>query len=331
MADQILSQEEIDALLGAMANGEVDLEAEEEKKNEVVPYDLTSKSVQLEDEFSALDEVFDKFASLLRKSLSALLQREVMVEFDTKEVKTFDKLINGCTNPTLFDTLSMEPLLGTALVVVEPGLVFSFIDCMFGGSGKPFGKMREFTLIEISMAGKVNAEIHRSLEKSWEVVSPSEVESKKVETKPEFVHVFGPSEMVLVASFSVKAEEFEGVIAFCVSYLTLEPIKDKLSDSYMREKDIELKWSREIQELIRDAEMEVVAELGRTTRQVRDILNFKKGDVLRLDTGPQDYVTLKVNSIPKFRGFPGIIKGSRAVEIAEKIDRHGGRSTNARV
>jgi len=93
MADQILSQEEIDALLGAMANGEVDLDAEEEKKNEVIPYDLTSKSVQLEDEFSALDEVFDKFASVFRKSLSALLQREVQVEFDTKEVKAFDKLI----------------------------------------------------------------------------------------------------------------------------------------------------------------------------------------------------------------------------------------------
>jgi len=330
MADQILSQEEIDALLGAMANGEVDLDAEEEKKNEVTSWDLTSKSVQLEDEFSALDEVFDKFCSLFRKSLSGLLQREVMVEFDTKEVKSFDKLINGCATPTLFDTLSMEPLLNTALVVIEPGLVFSFIDCMFGGTGKPFGKIREFTLIELSMARKVNAELNRAMEKAWEVVGPSDVESKKLETKPEYVHIFGPSEMVLVASFSVKGEEFEGVVAFCVPYLMLEPIKDKLSSSYMREKDIELKWSREIRELIKDAELDVVAELGRTTRKVRDILNFKKGDVIRLNAGPQDFVTLKVNSVPKFRGFPGIIKGSRAVEIAEKIDRHRGYKADAR-
>jgi flagellar motor switch protein FliM len=330
MADQILSQEEIDALLGAMANGEVDLDAEEEKKNEVTPWDLTSKSVQLEDEFSALDEVFDKFSSIFRKSLSALLQREVMVEFDTKEVKSFDKLINGCATPTLFDALSMEPLLNTALVVIEPGLVFSFIDCMFGGTGKPFGKTREFTLIELSMARKVNAELNRALEKAWEVVSPAVVESKKLETKPEFVHLFGPSEMVLVASFSVKGEEFEGVIAFCVSYLMLEPIKDKLSTSYIREKDIELKWSREIRELIRDAELDVVAELGSTTRKVRDILNFKKGDIIRLSAGPQDFVTLTVNSVPKFRGFPGIIKGSRAVEIAEKIDSHRGQKADAR-
>ena len=330
MADQILSQEEIDALLGAMANGDVELEEEEEKKNEVIPYDLTSKSVQLEDEFSALDEVFDKFSSLLRKSLSALLQREVVVEFDTKEVKAFDKLIKGCSTPTLFDTISMDPLLNTALVVLEPGLVFSFIDCMFGGTGKPFGKIREFTLIELSMARKVTREIHRALETAWEVVGPSVAEPRKLETKPEFIHVFGPAEMVLVSSFSVKAEEFEGVIAFCVSYLMLEPIKEKLSTSYMREKDIELKWSREIRELIKEAELDVVAELGRTTRQVRDILSFKRGDVIRLGTGPQDLVTLRVNSVPKFRGFPGIIKGSRAVEIAEKIDRHRGRKADAR-
>ncbi len=322
MADQILSQEEIDALLGAMANGDVDLDAEKEKKTQATAYDLTSKRVQLEDEFSALDEVFDKFASLFRKSLSALLQREVGVVFDTKEVKTFDKLIGGCSTPTLFDTLSMEPLLNTALTVMEPSLVFSFIDCMFGGTGKPFGKLREFTLIELTMARKVNAELNQALEKAWQVVSPSTVESKKLETKPEFVHVFGPSEMILVASFSVKAEEFEGAIAFCVSYLMLEPIKEKLSSSYMREKDIERKWGREIRELIKDAELDVVAELGRTTRPVRDILNLKRGDIIRLGTGPKDFVTLKVNSVPKFRGFPGIIKGSRAVEIAEKINRH---------
>ncbi len=320
MADQILSQEEIDALLGAMATGEVDLNTEDEAAQEAEPYDLTSKSVQLEDEFSALEEVFDKFNRRLQKSLSAILQKEVTVEFAAKEVKNFASLIKGCSNPTLFNLLSMDPLLNAALVVIEPELVFSFIDCMFGGSGKPFGRLREFTLIELKVMKKISSAILQELEKAWEVISPSKVVLKKVETKPEFVHIFGDAEMVLIASFTVKAEEFEGIIYFCVSYLMLEPLKEKLSANYIREKDIEHKWSAEIERLIQDAQLDVVAELGSTTQRVRDVLNYKQGDIIRLHSGPQDFVTLKVNSVPKFRGFPGIRKGSRAVEIADRLD-----------
>lgn len=329
MADQILSQEEIDALLGAMATGDVDLNADDEKAHAAKPYDLTSKSVQLADEFSALDEVFDKFNQRLQKSLSAILQKEVNVEFASKEVKNFASLIKGYTNPTLFNLLSMEPLLNTALVIVEPELVFSFIDCMFGGSGKPFGRMREFSLIELNVMKKISNAILQELENAWEVVSPSTVVLKKVETKPEFVHIFGDAEMVMVASFTVKTEEFEGVIYFCVSYLALEALKEKLSANYIREKDIEHKWSDEIERLIQDAQLDVVAELGSTTQSVRDVLNYKRGDIIRLHCGPQDFVTLKVNSVSKFRGFPGVRKGSRAVEIASRLDANREHTTDA--
>ena len=168
MSDQILSQEEIDALLGAMAEGEVDLEEDKKGEPEFQPYDLTSQSIMLRDQFYALEEVYDKYANLLQTSISSSLQRSINVEFMAMEMAKvkFGKYIKSFPNPTSFNIFSMEPLVGSALLAIEPDLVFSLIDCMFGGSGKPPAEVREFTLIEQRMMRRFVVEVLKNLEKA---------------------------------------------------------------------------------------------------------------------------------------------------------------------
>jgi flagellar motor switch protein FliM len=323
MSDQILSQEEIDALMSAMDSGEVDLEEETKPATEVVAYNLTSQNIMLRDQFYALEEVYDKFATLLNRSLSASLQRAIEAEFVSTEMIKYSEFIGTFSSPTSFTIYSMDPLIGSAMLVIEPTLVYSLIDCMFGGDGKPAQQVREFTLIEQRMMRKFSLEVLHSLQQAWMIIDPVNISLKKTEIKPEFVHLATPNDLMVVIVFVVKGEKFSGNLHICIPYLMLEPIKDKLSSKFIGSKDHEHTWSEQLQKLLQEMPVTLVAELGLTTRSVRDLLDLHIDDVLQLDTGPEDLIPLSTGNVPKFLGFPGVIKGNRAVEIAALVPKDG--------
>jgi len=313
MSDQILSQEEIDALLTSVDKGEVDLEVD--KKEEVESYDLTSQSIMLRDQFYALEEVYDKFAGLLNNLISLSLRKSVEVKFVSTEMVKFKEFLEGFSSPTNFNIFNMEPLIGSSLLAIEPELVFSLIDCMFGGNGKPIAQVREFTLIEQRMMKKFAVEVLDSLQEAMEVAYSVKITLRKTESKPEFLHMVVPDDLVVSAIFSVKSDEFSGDIHLCTPYLLLEPIKDKLSSRYLSDKDIERVFGAQIQNLLQDTNIAVVAELGRTSYTIRDILNLRAGDILKLNTGPRDLITINVEDVPKYQGVPGVVRGNRAVQV----------------
>lgn len=314
MADQILSQEEIDALLSAMDKGEVDLK-EETPKGDYKPYDLTSQSIILRDQFSVLEEVCKKLAEHMQGAISDALQRGVAVAFEGSEMVKFGDLCKGFSTPTFFNVFSMDPLFGSALIAVEPKLVFSFIDCMFGGPGGAIERQRDFTAIEKRMMQIVANEILKGLETSWQVVSAIRISVKKVETRPEFLHVIDPNDFVIVIWQAVKADNFEGKIMIGIPYLMLEPIKEKLSFKYLWEREREHGWNIQLQKLLQGAGVELTAYLGGTMFTVRRLLDLQTDDIIRLDEGPHDPVRISVQGITKYYGTPGVIKGSRAVQI----------------
>ena len=324
MSDQILTQEEIDALLSAMDSGEVDLEEEAKSETEVVAYNLTSQNIMLRDHFYALEEVYDKFATLFEAHLSSLLQRSMEVEFVSTEMVKYQECISAFSSPTSFTVFTMDPLIGSAMLAIEPRLVYSLIDCMFGGDGKPTERMREFTLIEQRMVRRFASEVLTNLQQAWTTIDPISIAIKRAEIKPEFVHLASPNDLMVVIVFAVKGQEFSGNIHLCIPYLMLEPIKDKLSSKYLRGKNQEHTWSEQLEMLLQDTPVTIIAELGITSRSVKDLLDLQVNDVLQLNTGPEDLITLTVDHVHKYLGFPGIIKGNRAVEIAALLQKNGG-------
>lgn len=323
MSDQILSQEEVDALMSAMDSGEVDLEEDTKPQTEAVAYNLTSQNLMLRDQFYALEEVYDKFATLLNTSLSTSLQRSIAAVFVSTEIIKYSECIGTFSNPTSFTIFSMEPLIGSAMLAIEPALVYSLIDCMLGGDGKPTQQVREFTLIEQRMMRKFAQGIFNSLQEAWKIINPINITLRRTEIKPEFVHLASPNELILVIVFALKGEKFSGNLHLCIPYLMLEPIKDKLSSKYPQSKDQEHTWCEQLQKLLQDTPVTLIAELGFARRSVRDLLDLRIDDVLQLNTGPEDLITLTAGNVPKFLGFPGIIKGNRAVEIAALLQKNG--------
>jgi flagellar motor switch protein FliM len=326
MAEQILSQEEIDALLSAMDSGEIDVaEEKQEVAVDVQPYDLTAQNIMQRGQFDALEEVYDKFVNLFQGSLSSLFQRTISVKAISQETVKFGEFIKAFSNPTGFVIFGMEPLIGSALLAFEPNLVFSLIDCMFGGDGKPLEKIREFTKIEQRMLQRMAMAVLKDLETAWDAAYRVRLALRKIETKPEFIYLVNPSDQLVIVVFAISTEGFSGNIHLCLPYLMLEPIKEQLSSSYLREKDRASSFGDEIRKLLGRTEVNIVAELGKTVYSVEDILNFEVDDILRLNTGPQNNVTVNIERISKYRGMPGVVKGSKAVQITEIIDHDRGK------
>jgi len=326
MSNQILTQEEIDALLSAMERGDVDIEQEAKKDVEAAPYNLTSQNIMLRDQFSALEEVYDKFTRLVQESVSAALQRSIFIEFVSTEMVKYQEFISAFSNPTSFNLFSMEPLIGRALLCIEPNLVFSLIDSMFGGDGKPTTRVREFTQIELRMITKLVYDVLNQFQKAWSSVYPLKVIPKKTETKPEFVQLVPPNDTMMIIVFAIKGQEFTGNFHFAIPYLMLEPIKENLSPKYLREKDLAHTWGPQLKELLKDTFVTVIAELGKTSQTVRDLLDLQVEDVIKLKAGPEDLISISVDQVPKYKGYPGIIKGNRAVEIVKMLNTNGGKN-----
>jgi flagellar motor switch protein FliM len=207
----------------------------------------------------------------------------------------------------------------------EPNLVFSLIDCMFGGEGKPMEKIREFTMLERRMLQRIAMAVLKDLETAWESAYRIRLALRKIETKPEFVYLVNPSDQLIIVVFAISTESFSGNIHLCLPYLMLEPIKDQLSSSFLREKDRASSFGEEIRSLLGRTEVNLVAELGKTVYSVQDILNFEVDDILRLNSGPQNNVVVNIERVPKYLGMPGVVKGSKAVQITETIDQDRGK------
>lgn len=326
MSNQILTQEEIDALLSAMERGDVDIEQETKKDVPAAPYNLTSHNLRLRDQFSALEEVYDTFTRLMQDTLSSSLQGSVFIEFVSNEMVKYKEFISAFSSPTSFTLFSMEPLIGTALLCIEPNLVFSLIDSMFGGDGKPTARVRQFTQIELRMIKKFAGEILTKFQKAWSSVYRINMALKKTETKPEFVQLVPPNDIMLIIVFAINGLEFSGNFHIAIPYLMMEPIKENLSPKYLRKKDMEHTWAPQLKELLKDTLVTVIAELGKTTQTVRDLLNLQVEDVIKLKAGPDDLISISVDQVPKYQGYPGIIKGNRAVEIVKLLNTNGGKN-----
>ncbi len=325
MADQILTQEEVDALLSSMADGNVDFEADAVAESlastdDLPVYDLTGPNIMMREHFDVLDEIHDRFANSLRNLISTTLRTPIDAGLTATETVKFGEFMEGLQNPTSFHTFRMDPLIGSGLLAMESRLVFFLIDCMFGGTGTSLIKQeRDFTMIEQRVMRKFSVDVLKELERAWAFVEALEISIGKSETKHQFIRLVAPGDTVVVVLFTISMEGFNARMWLCIPYLLLEPIREKLSYKNLRDSELENVWNAKLQEILNDTLVTVTAKIGSITQSVGDILNIQEGDLLLLDTGPPDAIPVLVENVPKFFGFAGVVGGNRAVRIEEPI------------
>jgi len=217
----------------------------------------------------------------------------------------------------------MEPLRGHAVLVLDSKLVFTLVDIFLGGRGKSSFKVegREFTAIESRLMRKVINLIFTDLEKAWNMVHPVSVRHVRSEINPQFVGVVQPTDPVIMVPFGLELDQSPGLINLCIPYSMVEPIKGKLYSEFQSEHlEIDHSWGERLLERIRSAEVEVVVELGRRNITVQNLFKLSVGEVLLLGNEVTDFLTARVEGIPKFLGRAGVVGTNKAFQVEERIN-----------
>lgn len=326
--EEILSQEEVDALLRGVGDGELETETDEIAENisGVEPFDLTTQEKVIPGRLPTLNIVNQMFCKLFQNTFSRLMQRSVQVSTISTDTIKFGDFQSSLPFPSCLHIFRMEPLRGHGLVVVENKLITAVIDTMFGGTGTQKTKImdRDFSSIEIRMIKSMIISALEDLEKSWRPVHTLTINLVRSEVNPPFAAIVTPNDIVLVVLFKIEMENISGTLTICLPYAAIEPIIPKLKTEFQSEKrEVDHVWVSRLRAKLLKTELELVAELGTTTITPQDLMKYEVGDTIILGADVTDPLLLKVEQIPKFKGFSGVSRGNKAVQLAEKIQREG--------
>jgi flagellar motor switch protein FliM len=315
----------VDALLSAVSDNRVDtgeMGGDDGMKSGVVQYDLANQDRIIRGRMPTLDIIHDRFIRLFRVTLSNALRKMANLSVNSTGPLKFSEFMNSLPLPSCLNILRLDPLRGAAVMVIESKLLYALVDSFFGGNDVPYTKIegKDFTQIEIKIARRVVLSAIDDYEKAWEPVYPLKVGYSRTEINPQFVAVVPPSDVVIATTFDVELEKVSGTIKIVIPYATLEPIKSKLSVGFQSEQlEVDFIWINRIKEQIMGTAANLLVKLGEADISLRDLMELQAGDIIQLNTDATAPLDIHVEGIPKFKGIPGLLKGTRALKIVESL------------
>ncbi|HPQ68862.1 MAG TPA: flagellar motor switch protein FliM [bacterium] len=330
---QVLSQDEVDALLSAVSTGELESAIEDREAAgaaeqavsemqtsvEVRPYDLTSQDRIFRGKMPMLEVIHEKFCRDFRSALSIELRRVVDVEVGDIRLIKFSEFLNSLPLPTSINLFKMEPFRGMGAMIIESNFTFVLVNIYLGGSGKVRFRVegRDFTSIELNIVRKVVLLALQEFQKAWDPVEPVNIGFQRTEINPQFVSIAHPTEIVLIVESSVDVEGNSGLIQIVLPYAMIEPIKEKLSSGFLGEGssyDDKL-WRNVFEGAVREADIELVMRYGQAQLTIGELISLEEGQVLQLEKFSDEPMEILVEDVLKYTAVPGVERGYKAAKI----------------
>lgn len=329
----VLDQAEIDALMSAVTEGEVEEPGEQAQifsrhrrdleNVEIRDYDFKRPERISKDQMRALQTLHEAFARNFGASLSGFLRTIVEVRVATAEQMTYSEFTSGLPNPTSFNLIEAPVLEGQLCLEISPLIIYPIIDRLLGGSNENiFIPQRPLTIIETRLIKKILDRAVTALIEAWETVKEIDFTLGALESNPQIVQIVPPNEVVVVLGFELKLGNRAGTMSLCIPFTVIESlIEDIAAQSWFqsgrhRSDD---HWSTLVGERIADAALEIAAVLAETSITVADLRSLEVGDLLTTEKPADSPVTIAVEGVPKFIGRLGQYRSNRAVRVIEPV------------
>jgi flagellar motor switch protein FliM len=320
----VLSQDEIDALLHGVDSGAVkteDAAAPDEARN----YDFANQVRIVRGRMPTLEMINERFARLFRTSLFNMLRRAPEVAVAPVKMQKFSEYVHSLHVPTSLNLVKILPLRGTGLVVLDPKFVFAVVDNFFGGNGR-FAKIegREFTATETRVIHMLLKHVFADVKEAWSHVARLDIEYLNSEINPHFANIVSPTEIVVITSFHIELDGGGGDVHITMPYAMVEPMRELLDAGVASDRvEHDERWMLALKEEIEDAEVELTTMLGRGRITMQQLMDMKAGDILPCDFNGR--ATVMAEEVPIFRGTFGVSHGQQAVQIDERVTRNKSR------
>jgi flagellar motor switch protein FliM len=322
MAQQdILSQDEIDALLHGVEGGKVETGNDPNLLDgQARDYDLASNERIVRGRMPTLEMINDRFARFLRTTIFNLLRRTAEISVGGVQTIKFSQYVHTLFLPTSLNLVRVRPLRGTGLVVFDPKLVFTLVDNFFGGDGRFYTKIegRDFTPTERRVIQMLLGQVLKDLKEAWAMVADVDFEYLNSEMNPQFANIVSPTEVVVVNSFHVELEGGGGDIHLTLPYAMIEPLRELLAAGMQSDrKEVDDRWPSSLRNEIKAATVELEATLVEAEITLGELLSMKPGDVIPIDLPRAVFAC--VDGVPVFTGQFGVSRGNNALKVLERV------------
>ena len=312
---QFLSQDEVDALLDGM-NGEPKEAVVEAPTAGIREYDIANQERIVRGRMPALEIINERFARNFRIGLFNFMRRTPEMSVGQVRVLKYSAFLRDIVVPTNINIVSVRPLRGSGLVILDPKLVFTVIDSMFGGTGRfqtPI-EGREFTTTEQRIIQRLLDVVTTEYAKAWQGVYPLQLEYQRSEMHTQFANIATPSEIMVTTKFTLEIGDAGGEVFICIPYSTLEPIRDLLYSSLQGDStSTDKRWLALLTKQVQMAEIDLVAELGTTKIAVGDLMKMTRGDFIELPL--KETIMAKVDGVPLFDCKFGTLNNHYAIKV----------------
>ena len=321
----VLSQNEIDALLAALSSGEMDAEElkKEETQRRIRTYDFKRAVRFSKDHLRSLTRIHENFARYLTTYFSAQLRTFVQINVVQVEQLPYDEFIRSIPKMTILNIFEAEPLEGRMVLEVHPNVAYAMLDRMLGGQGIAPNKITALTDIENSIMERIFNRALDSLAEAWKTVLEIHPRLEGLETNPQFMQIVSPNETIALISLSTKIGDTTGMINLCIPHVVIEPIMHRLSVHHWFVAQKKNRAPEEIEMLsnrVNKAKLPIIAELGTSTITIREFLSLQPGDVITLNRRTDEGLHIRVGEKLKFIGTPGTIRDRMAVQIDQIVE-----------
>jgi len=325
MADEVLSQNEIDALLSALSSGEMDANQlkEEEKEKKIRSYDFKRALRFSKDQVRSLSRIHENYARMLTTYFSAQLRNYVHISVASVDQIPYEEFIRSIPTMTVLNIFSMDPLDGRIIFEINPNVAYAMLDRILGGRGTSLNKIENLTEIESTIMSNLFEKSLDNLQEAWASVIDIDPMLEEFEVNPQFLQLVSPNETVIVVSLNTTIGETSGMINICIPHVVLEPIIPRLSVHYWMQNEAQKERKpgeyEKLTKNISSTELELSVVLGETRITIDDLLELSKGDVLKLNQSIEEPLIMQSSDEPLFYVQPGSQKNNVAVQVIDEI------------
>ena len=324
MAD-ILSQEEIDALLEVVddddASESIGEKSKKEEQQQVIIYDFKRPNRVSKEQLRAIKGIHDKLARNLASQISSVMRSIVEIRLHSVDQMTYGEFLMSLPSPTSFNVFSIKPLDGNCVLEINPSIAFPMIDRLLGGNGEGFETSRELTDIEVNLLDAILRMMMQRLKESWSMITDMYPNVEAKESSPNVLQIVSQNEIVIMVVMEIIVGNSSGMINICYPVIYLEPILSRLAnrDIMLGETSAKKSRNKELKTLIGRAEVLYEAILGKSIVSVNEFLNLKEGDILRLDRSANDKAIVTIDKKEVFLAEVGLHRFRKSIRIEELI------------
>jgi flagellar motor switch protein FliM len=333
MADEVLSQQEVESLLSAMGPGGSgahharpkvgEQSAPSHVREKVTPYDFKRPERVGKEQMRALQSLHEGFGRNFGAAVSALLRTIVEVKLTSVDQQTYSEFVFSLENPTCFNLLRADPLEGNLILDLNPAILYPIIDRLLGGGKDNAAHTRRpLTEIELRLVSHITRLFLAELKKAWANVLDLDLAVERVESNPQLVQIVPPNEVVILVSFELTLGDIRGMVNLCIPFNAIERFSSRLTaDTWVgyRRGGASAETQATIGQQLEGASVELVARLAETRITTADLIGLRVGDIITTDKDVHSPLEVDVQGARKFLASPGAIKGQKAIQIQAAI------------